>query len=146
MNKQTALTLLQTFIGLWNTTGEVYDSVNGSSENIHGTDVYEWLPGGFFMLHRVNVFMGAAQSQSLEIIGFDEEQQLYTMHSFDDGGNETRMIAKPQNGMWMFEGDNLRFKGGFGDDGMTLSGNWEQRNETGKWSLFIRIHLARQVN
>jgi hypothetical protein len=147
MDKQTALALLQPFIGHWKTTGKVYASTSGSPESIDGTDVYEWLPGGFFVLHKVNVFMGNTQSQSSEIIGFDEERQVFTMHSFDDLGNETLMMAvRLQNNLWTFEGDNLRFNGGFSKDGMTLSGTWEQRNEAGKWSLFIRIHLAKQVN
>jgi hypothetical protein len=91
--------------------------------------------------------MGAAQSQSLEIIGFDEERQVFTMHSFDDRGNETLMMAaKLKNNLWTFEGDSLRFNGGFSKDGMTQSGTWEQRDATGKWSLFIRIQLTRQAN
>ena len=147
MDKQTGLALLEPFIGLWKTTGKVYTSDNEAPESIDGTDVYEWLPGGFFVTHKVNVLMGGRQSQSLEIIGFDEERQVFTMHSFDDQGNETLMMAiKLQNNLWTFEGDSLRFNGGFSKDGTTLSGIWEQRDVTGKWSLFIRIHLARQGN
>ena len=146
MDKQTALLQLQPFIGLWKTTGEIYSAAGNEPESIYGTDVYEWLPGGFFMLHRVNVLMGTKQSQSLEIIGFDEVWQVFTIHSFDDQGNETRMIARLQNGAWIFDGDNLRFNGCYNKDGPTLAGNWEQQDQAGEWSLFIRIHLSKQVN
>lgn len=147
MDRQTALALLQPFIGLWKTTGKVYSSANTAPGRINGTDIYEWLPGGFFMIHKVDVLMGTKQSRSLEIIGFDEERQVFTMHSFDDQGNETLMMAaRLQNNLWTFEGDNLRFNGGFSRDGMILSGTWEQRDENGKWSLFIRIHLTRQID
>jgi hypothetical protein len=39
--------ILDPFVGIWNTTGVIKG--NGATPNtpINGTDVYEWLPGGF---------------------------------------------------------------------------------------------------
>jgi len=36
---------------------------------ITGTDIYEWLPGGFFLLHRVDVVIGEQAVRAIELIG-----------------------------------------------------------------------------
>jgi hypothetical protein len=36
---------------------------------ITGTDIYEWLPGGFFLVHHVDVMIGEQPVQALELIG-----------------------------------------------------------------------------
>ena len=114
---------------------------DGTAQSIAGSDVYEWLPGRFFMLHKVDVRMGNERAESTEIIGFDEESQRLTMHAYDNKGIYTSMTASYDNGVWHFNGDHLRFTGGFNADGSQLSGNWELQNEDGEWSVFIKIHL-----
>jgi len=36
---------------------------------ITGTDIYEWLPGGFFLLHHVDVVIGEQAVRAIELIG-----------------------------------------------------------------------------
>lgn len=50
-------------------------------------DTYEWLPGGFFLIHRVDGRMGEAEVTAIEIIGFDASIQAYLTRSFDNQGN-----------------------------------------------------------
>lgn len=134
---------LAPFVGRWRTAGEVLASESGPALRIDGTDEYEWLPGGFFLLHRVDVRIGGEPVQALEIIGWDAERGDYFMRAFDSQGNAGSMHAGVRDGTWTFQGDAERFTGGFGADGGTLSGRWERR-EGGRWLPWMDVRLARE--
>lgn len=135
--------LLEPFVGIWNTTGMIRGNAAGDGVPINGTDVYEWLPGGFFLLHRVDVHMGEERAQSIEVIGFDASLSQYTMHSFDNQGNAGLMHARLQDGTWIFEGPTMRFTGHFSDKGNILSGTWEQLANGQNWQPWMDITLTR---
>ena len=62
---------------------------------VEGTDVYEWLPGGFFLVHHVDVVVGDQPVQAIEIIG----------RAYDNLGNVTAMRARvDDDGVWTFTG------------------------------------------
>ncbi|HEX6371876.1 MAG TPA: DUF1579 family protein [Longimicrobium sp.] len=135
---------LAPFVGRWRTAGRVLESGSGPALEIAGVDEYEWLPGGFFLLHRVDVRMGGERAQALEIIGYDAGRRGYFMRSFDDQGNAGEMQARvSDDGTWTFEGDAERFRGGFGDGGDTLSGRWERR-EGDRWLPWMDVRLTRE--
>jgi hypothetical protein len=68
---------LDRLVGTWNTKGEIKASPYGPAGKIIGTDTYEWLPGGFFLVHRVDVRMGDQKNESIEIIGYDALSKTY---------------------------------------------------------------------
>lgn len=70
---------LNKFVGVWQTKG-IMKMPDGSSVDINGTDSYEWLPGKFFMIHRViDVHMGDLVANAIEIIGYDTSKQKYVI-------------------------------------------------------------------
>jgi hypothetical protein len=134
---------LAPFVGRWRTAGEVLASGSTPALEIAGVDEYEWLPGGFFLLHRVDVRIGGEPVQALEIIGWDSERESYFMRSFDSQGNTGEMRARVDDaGTWRFEGDAERFTGTFGEDGGTLSGRWERREGDG-WLPWMDVRLSK---
>jgi len=133
---------LDVFVGTWHTTGNMKTGVETNDILITGTDTYEWLPGGFFLLHKVNVLMGTERKESLEIIGFDASTNTYPMHFFDNQGESGMMHASEHHGIWTFASDNLRFTGAFSEDSNTISGIWEQ-NVDDNWELLMDIKLVR---
>lgn len=58
---------LSIFVGIWNTVGEIAATPDSPASKLLATDVYEWLPGGRFLLHRVDTRMGDTASGSIEI-------------------------------------------------------------------------------
>jgi hypothetical protein len=135
---------LAPFVGRWRTAGEVLASGSTPALEIAGIDEYEWLPGGFFLLHRVDVRIGGEPVQALEIIGWEAERGSYFMRSFDSQGNASEMRARvDDDGTWRFEGDAERFTGRFGDGGDTLSGRWEQREGDG-WIPWMDVRLSKR--
>src|ERR671918_1085387 len=108
-----ALKRLDAFVGKWNTEGQMKESPFGPAGKIIGTDTYEWLAGGFFLLHRVDVRMGDQKNESIEIIGYDASTKTYPMHSFDSQGNSLVMEAELVDDTWSFTGESMRFTGVF---------------------------------
>ena len=134
---------LNKFVGEWKTTGKIPESDTTPEMIISGTDTYEWLSGGFFLLHKVDVFVGGYKNETLEIIGFDEQKNLYTMQHYDNKGNSGFMTANYNDGVWTFLGENLRFKGGFKKQDKEFSGIWEQSPDGKNWSHFMDIELIK---
>lgn len=134
---------LAPFVGRWSTSGQVLPSGSAPALELTGTDEYEWVPGGFFLLHRVDVRIGGEPAQALEIIGWDAARGTYFMRSFDNQGNAGEMQASVGgDGRWRFTGDAERFTGAFSDGGGTLSGRWERR-EGDEWLPWMDIHLTK---
>jgi hypothetical protein len=68
VNPDPALKHLELFVGKWNTQGEIKASPYGPAGKIIGTDTYEWLPGGFFLVHRVDVRIGDQKTSQLKLL------------------------------------------------------------------------------
>ena len=131
------------FAGKWNTEGTIRADGNNPEVKINGTDTYEWLPGGFFLIHKVAVFMGDEKNDTIEIIGFDPSSNSYTMQYYDHKGNSGTMKATLNNDTWTFIGDKLRFSGRFSQDEKIFSGIWEKLTDDETWVDFIDIKLVK---
>ncbi len=136
---------LSKFIGYWNTEGKIPATDTESEVKILGTDTYEWLPGEFFLLHKVDVFVGDNKNQTFEIIGFDKLLEKYTMRHYDNKGNSGFMTATCDDGFWTFIGENLKFTGGFKKEDKEFSGIWEQSTDGKNWTHFMNIKLTKAV-
>jgi len=83
---------LGALVGRWRSEGHILGEV---PLPITGTDIYEWLPGGFFLVHHVDVVVGEQKVQALELIGEDDPAtDSFTSHADDNHGNVTVMRAR----------------------------------------------------
>jgi hypothetical protein len=130
------------FVGRWNTEGRILPTATSPEIKISGTDSYEWLPGEFFLLHKVNVLVGDDKNQTLEIIGFDSAKNQYTMQHYDNKGNSGFMTGYFADGRWTFLGETLRFTGGFSSNDTVFSGVWEKSDDGKTWTHFMDIRLV----
>jgi Protein of unknown function (DUF1579) len=87
----------------WRSEGRV---IADSPVPITGTDIYEWLPGGFFLVHHVDVVIGQQNVQALEMIGeYDPATDSFTCRAYDNEGNVTIMRARVDDqDVWTFTG------------------------------------------
>src|SRR4029450_7060555 len=80
---------LGALVGRWRSQGHV---VGDPPVPITGTDTYEWLPGGFFLVHHVDVMLGDQQVQAIELLGeYDPGTDAFTARAYDNLGNITVM-------------------------------------------------------
>jgi hypothetical protein len=94
---------LGALVGRWRTDGHI---IADPPVPIAGSDTYEWLPGGFFLVHHVDVLVGEHAVQALEMIGdYDRTTDSFTARAYDSRGNITILHAKVDDrGAWRFTG------------------------------------------
>jgi Protein of unknown function (DUF1579) len=90
-------------VGRWRTQGHL---VGDPPVPIAGTDSYEWLAGGLFLVHHVDVVIGQQPVQALELIGpYDPATDAFTARAYDNLGNLMVMRARVDDqGVWTFTG------------------------------------------
>lgn len=136
---------LAAFVGNWKTTGEVkLLGPSGRGAPFQATDSYEWLPGGHFLVHRFAAQMPDGAVEGIELIGWDASRKLYTMQSYDSQGNVTTMTATTDGDQWTYTGTNVRFRGGFSEEGRVFGGAWEMRERlNAPWRIWMTVELRR---
>lgn len=94
---------LRAIAGRWQTTGEV---IGEPRIPVLGTDIYEVLAGGYFVVHYVDVTVGDQQVRAIEVIGEpDPVQGGYLARSFDNMGKAEVMHLKiDDDGVFHFAG------------------------------------------
>ncbi|MCR8843463.1 DUF1579 domain-containing protein [Paenibacillus sp. SC116] len=140
---ESALMQLNVFVGKWNTEGIVKDAASGSTVTLKAMDTYEWLPGGYFLIHHVDGQMGDSEVKAIEMIGYDAASQMYITHSYDNQGNMNKYQAMLLDNNWTIAGQSERFSGRFSDDRMILTGEWKLLNESSNWEHWMDIKLTK---
>ena len=93
---------LSTIAGRWQTIGHV---IGDPAIPITGTDAYEVLPGGYFLVHHVDVTVGDQRVRAIEIIGEPDGGGGYLARSFDADGNvELMQVRIDDEGAFHFSG------------------------------------------
>jgi hypothetical protein len=134
---------LSVFAGRWITQGSIRATDESAPVEMRAIDRYEWLPGGFFMLHKVDALIGGAVLQSIEVIGYDAQQVCYVTRSYDDQGTSDGFTAQLKARAWSIDGEKVRFRGAFDASGLVLAGTWAQRSSRGRWNPRMDIELRK---
>jgi hypothetical protein len=94
---------LSAIAGRWDTSGYV---IGDPLVPVEGTDIYEMLSGGHFLIHHVDVTVGAQRVRAIEIIGEpDPESDAYLARSFDSEGKfELMKLRIDDHGIFHFAG------------------------------------------
>ncbi len=145
---QTAATIelgrLNPFVGIWDTEGEVMGGPLGQPVLFKATDTYEWLPGGYFMMHRFDANMPDGRVVGIEIIAHEPEYSVYPVYSFDNRGNVSLMQGRFEDSTWTLTGEGQRFTGRFIDNEMVFTGVWEMRAGEGyAWQPWMQVRMKK---
>ncbi|GGD53268.1 DUF1579 family protein [Paenibacillus nasutitermitis] len=140
-----AMERLNVFVGKWNTEGVIKASPSGAAEQLKAVDTYEWLPGGYFLIHHIDGHMGKEEVKAIEIIGYDPSSQKYTTHSYDNQGNFNAYKANLLDRDWTILGESERFTGMLSEDGNILTGTWELSHDGENWAQWMDIKLTKVI-
>jgi Protein of unknown function (DUF1579) len=122
---------LDIFVGKWHTeglsygSGQSYENPYDSPVRWSGEESYEWLAGGFFLVHHFNGQIGDVPMNGMEVIGYDAASQTYSSHSFDNHGKILLGQRSFRDGAWSYIGPEYRNTYVFGNDGSTMTIHWE---------------------
>jgi Protein of unknown function (DUF1579) len=93
---------LATIAGRWRTSGHV---IGEPEVPVTGTDIYEVLAGGHFLVHYVDVAVGGQPVRAIEVIGEPDGRGGYLARSFDSEGNAELMhVSIDDAGVFHFTG------------------------------------------
>ena len=126
--------------GRWRTSGRVV----ATGEAFRATDIYEWFPGGYFLLHHVDADMAGEPVRTLEIFGYDAEQGAITATAYDNAGGITRSRIAVAVRSISIDGETERFRGNLSADGQTIDGLWEQR-QGDLWQPWLETRLVQET-
>src|SRR4030095_8849376 len=100
--------VMNSLIGKWITIGETIPTEGVPALKIHASDIYEWVAGGFFVVHTAYGRIGDSEVGGVELIGYDRETGKYRTYFFDSQGNITNEDLTFGAGTWTWRGDTPR--------------------------------------
>jgi hypothetical protein len=148
---------LHTIAGRWDTSGHV---VGEPRIPVVGTDVYEVLAGGYFLVHHVDVTVGEQRVRAIEVIGEpDAAGGGYLARSFDSDGNaELMRVTIDEDGVFHFAGGpdiaraaqptdastaRVRSTLTAAEDRRSMTAHWERSDDGIDWQPWMDIHFTR---
>jgi hypothetical protein len=134
---------LDVFIGRWITEGETAGSPGAPAVPIVASDVYQWVPGGHFIMHPAYGRIGDVGVGGIEIIGFDPGTGQYRTWFFDSQGNNSSQTLSYRDGVWTWQGEHARCNGEFTDDGRTLIARHERSDDGAHWVPSMTVTIRK---
>jgi hypothetical protein len=132
---------LEIFIGNWINEGYLVEDGKPGGK-ILTSDVYEWAPGGFFVLHSAYGRLAGADVGGIEIMGYDQRSDEYRSWFFDSQGNATSSSLLHTNDSWIWQRETTRATSVFSDGGKTQT-TLHERLENGTWVPSMEVVLTR---
>lgn len=133
--------LLESLIGKWMTEGETIPTEGSPPLKIQASDIYEWVPGRFFVVHTAYGRIGDQPVGGLELIGYDERTRKFRTHFFDSQGNVSSQDLTFQEGVWTWSGDHARARGVLSEDGRALRTRHEWSDDAKTWRPSMDVTL-----
>ena len=129
---------LDVFVGMWESRGTSFadgqqsNDPRASAVPWTSDEHYEWLPGGFFLLHRWDALAGTREFKGTEIIGHDEANGGYFTRFFDNAGFHPEYTASVDGDVWKFVEPSTRATLTVRDGGNRIEHVWEWLQD-GAW-------------
>ena len=130
-------------IGIWQTTGKVVQPGNSAEIPLKGTDSYELILNGHYILHKANVVIGSERSETFELIELDGQESKSKMVYYNSNGESGIMMGIISSKDFKIDSDNLKFRGKLNDDDTIIAGKWSRKSESGEWKDFIELELKK---
>lgn len=134
---------LSVFIGKWINEGVTIASPGTPVTKILTSDVYEWVPGEFFIVHSAYGRMGDKDVGGVEMIGFDKASGKYRTHFFDSGGNLSLGELTVRDGTWTWKEEKTRCTGTLSNNGKTLIAHHERSDDGVNWIPSMDVTLTK---
>ena len=135
--------LLEVVVGKWINEGYTGAIADAPSVKILTSDVYERMPGGFFVLHTAYGRVGSTDVGGTEIIGYDEESKKYRSYFFDSQGNVTTDELTIEDHTWTWSGQSTGYTAVFTDDGKTQTAHHVRLDDSGDWVPSMEVTLTK---
>ena len=141
--------LLEVFIGKWINEGHTVATAKAPSVRIVTSDIYEWAPGGCFVLHYAYGLVGDNSGGGVELIGYDAATEKYISHFFDSQGNIVISELTVRDDVWTWLGDwageGHRATSVFSSDGRIQKCLHERSDDGVNWQPSMEVVLMKSA-
>ncbi len=136
---------LNIFIGKWMNEGYVVETAETPSVKITTSDVYEWMPGRFFILHTAYGRIGNMDVGGVEVLGYDPTTKQFFSRFFDSRGNihEAKLTADGES--WIWAGKTTGCTAVFSENGKVQTAHHVRLDENGRWVPSMEVVLTKVV-
>ncbi len=145
VEQSSELKKLDVFIGKWINKGYTVESPSSPSLDILTSDVYEWMPGGFFVLHTAYGCIGSMDVGGTEILGFDQERGVYFSRFYDSRGGIHEAELTVDGDAWTWRGHGTGCTAIFTEDGKVQTAHHVMQTEDGQWVSSMEVVLTKIV-
>lgn len=132
---------LAVLIGNWINEGHTIGTGDVPSVAILASDVYEWAPGGFFVVHSAFGKIGETSVGGIEIIGVDGD--AYSSTFYDSFGDAHRSRLEIEGDMLKWIGSRTRCTVTMTDEGMTQVAHHEASADGVTWAASMEVTLRK---
>jgi hypothetical protein len=134
---------LDVFIGKWINVGHTVATPEVASATIVTSDIYQWAPGGFFVIHSAYGLIGDFPVGGVEIISYDPDAGRYRAQFFDSQDNTTISQLSLADGVWTWAGQRTRCTAAFSDDGRIQTAHHEMSEDGVTWQPSMEVTLRK---
>jgi hypothetical protein len=132
---------LDVLIGKWINEGHTVATPEVPALPILTSDVYEWAPGGFFVVHSAYGRIGESSVGGVEIIGVDGDCYRSTLYDSFENVHASRMEVDGEVIRWL--GERTRCTATITDDGSTQIARHEASAEGTTWAPSMEVTLRK---
>ena len=132
---------LDVLVGRWINEGQTVKTAQIPSVAILTSDVYQWAPGGFFVVHSAYGKIGDASVGGVEIIGVDAD--AYRSTFYDSFGNVHHSRVEIDGEVIRWIGDRTRCTATITDGGMTQVAHHESSADGVGWTSSMDVTLRK---
>jgi hypothetical protein len=130
---------LNTLAGRWLTEGETLADRDSIPLRILSSDVYEWAPGGHFLVHHIRGRIGEADVGGVEIISYDRATRQFRAQMFDHLGDVYTQALAYRDGTWTWRGAHMRTTAVLSDGDKTMMATHERSEDGIVWVPSMQI-------
>ena len=134
---------LNVLIGKWINEGHTVATPEVPSVPILTSDVYEWAPGGFFVVHSAYGRIGDSSVGGLEIIGVAGD--AYSSTFYDSFGNVHASRVEIDGDVIRWIGELTRCTATFTDGGLIQVAHHESSRDGVTWSPSMEVTLRKNT-
>jgi hypothetical protein len=132
---------LAVLIGNWINEGHTIETADIPSIPILTSDVYEWAPGGFFVVHSAFGKIGETSVGGVEVIGVDGG--AYRSTFYDSFGNVHHSRLEIEGDLFRWIGERTRCTVTMTENGMTQVAHHESSADGVSWTASMDVTLRK---
>ncbi len=134
---------LNIFVGKWMNEGYTVNTAEAPSNKIITSDVYEWLPGRFFILHTAYGRIGNMDVGGMEVLGYDPSNRNYFSRFYDSSGNIHEASLTADGDRWTWQGKTTGCTAVFTENGKVQTAHHVRLDENGRWVPSMEVVLTK---